>query len=404
MSINDFWDKDHVFRVPKEKIDNLRNKIQRNDTCQNENVDGSQEEETSDSRDLINEICRILDCENDISAMDKMIINSIVFDTNVKILNSNEIIEIDTKIINGIISSYYISVAGYKYSDHLINEFEQSFLTCLGALYDIKGFNIYSLYEDRKKFLCKYLVDQMFDDFIEQACLLLGNDYDRESFESFNEASPIKINDIFIDTALRAEFYVITEKTRKENSQLVKMLSEAKYEKVLREDADKKLFCRKCGRELPPDSDFCMYCGTHVEHTTGGKWGEGIPEYTASDCMNEQDIFEFAAEIIFKEVIKNNLEIVSSTSKMNEIPTFVVKENDQLIFILVEADVAPNIPQISKERREQYIIHAKKFNAKALYASVGIGSADPDRFNAGLALRDDKYYVRFNGFENILYL
>lgn len=364
-------------------------------------------EDKERATELVYKICEILNCEQDLSVMDKIIINSIAaieYFSNVRVINSNEIIEVDTKIINGIISAYYISIGKYKHADCLVNEFEQLFLQCLRELHDIKEYNIYSLYEDRKNLLFKYLINEKYDDFIEQACFLLGNDYSNDSFERFNEKSPIKINDIFTDTRLREEFCIITGKARMYNSQLANMLSEAKYEKAFKEDVDKKLFCRKCGRELTPDSGFCMYCGTAVKHTNGVKWGEGIPEYTSSDLMDKQEIFEFAAKVIWKEIIKNDFEIVSSTSKMNETPTFVVKVNDKLIFILVEADIAPNIPELSKERRELYIRHAKKFNAKALYASVGIGSADPERFNAGLALKNDKYYVRFNGFENILYM
>ena len=44
----------------------------------------------------------------------------------------------------------------------------------------------------------------------------------------------------------------------------------------------------------------------------------------------------------------------------------------------------------------------RRFKAIPLFASVGIGSTDADRFDKSLALIGDGYYANFVGFENVL--
>ena len=131
-------------------------------------------------------------------------------------------------------------------------------------------------------------------------------------------------------------------------------------------------------------------------------WGKGIPSYNESDLMTQEELLDFAMQIVKQfEIDKNGFELISANNKVGVYPNFVVKKDDTLSFILVKADVAPRMPELTGEDKKIMIEQSKKFNAIPLYAPVGFGSTDPDRFDKSIALRGDGFYSNYVGLEKI---
>ena len=131
-------------------------------------------------------------------------------------------------------------------------------------------------------------------------------------------------------------------------------------------------------------------------------WGKGIPKYKEEDLMTQEELLDFAMQIVKQfELDKNGFELISANNKIGFYPNFVVKKDDILSFILVKADIAPRMPELTVEDRRIMLEQSKKFNAKPLYAPVGFGSTDSDRFDKSLALRGDEYYCNYVGLEEI---
>ncbi|MHB1154978.1 MAG: hypothetical protein ACYC00_21960 [Eubacteriales bacterium] len=132
-------------------------------------------------------------------------------------------------------------------------------------------------------------------------------------------------------------------------------------------------------------------------------WGKGIPKYQSSDLMTESELQNFAMQIVKEyEIDKNHYEILATTDELNKVPNFVIKISNTICFVVVKADIAPNMPILTNDEKVNILNHAKQFNAKCYFASVGIGSCDADRFNASIALRGDGFYSNYRGLEEIV--
>lgn len=130
-------------------------------------------------------------------------------------------------------------------------------------------------------------------------------------------------------------------------------------------------------------------------------WGRGIPKYNDSDLMTKYELYDFALEVICGVLSQDGYKIIQPNPNMDSLPSIVAEKNQQLFFVVVEADVAPQEPKISNLRKYNAIAHAKKFSARCLYASVSFGSIDSDRFEKSIALKGDGYYSKFVDFENL---
>ena len=131
-------------------------------------------------------------------------------------------------------------------------------------------------------------------------------------------------------------------------------------------------------------------------------WGKGIPNYTPADLMTPQELLDFAMQTVADcEFQKAHCTVVAATSDPHQSPNFVVKKDEKLSFIVVKAAVAPKMPTLSSEEKQAVKRHASRFKADCYFAAVGFGAADPDRFDAGLALRDDAFYANYRGLEKI---
>lgn len=131
------------------------------------------------------------------------------------------------------------------------------------------------------------------------------------------------------------------------------------------------------------------------------KWGVGIPEYGKDDVMMPNDLYKLGVSFVYEQLVKDGYGFVQKSDDKEVHPSLVMKKDDRLFFILVEACVARKFPKLSDYHKFVMLEHAKKFKAKAMYAPVSFGSSDGERFNEGLMLKGDSYFAHYEGLKEI---
>ncbi|MFA7435406.1 MAG: hypothetical protein WC006_03455 [Bacilli bacterium] len=128
-------------------------------------------------------------------------------------------------------------------------------------------------------------------------------------------------------------------------------------------------------------------------------WGKGIPEYKHEDLMTDNELYDFALDIVAKfEVEENEYKLIDANPNKDGLPSLVIEIEGKISFVLVEVSVAPNkMPKLSLEKKDMLLEHAKKYNAECYYAPVGFGSIDGNRFEKSIALRGDGFYANYVG-------
>jgi len=155
---------------------------------------------------------------------------------------------------------------------------------------------------------------------------------------------------------------------------------------------------------------LCIETGTLLQMIIGGRkhyeeervdWGKGIPNYSDDDILDKQSLLDFGIEIFGGYC--NNADILDMfcSNDLNACPNVLIKKDGKLAFVLVNAAVAPDMPKLNYEDRKLLIKRAKQFGFDCYYAPVGIGAADPERFDKSLALRGDAFYANFEGLEKV---
>ena len=130
-------------------------------------------------------------------------------------------------------------------------------------------------------------------------------------------------------------------------------------------------------------------------------WGKGIPIYSDSDLMNVQETYEFAVQSTIPYMIDEGYEFVDAARSSSAIPSLVLKKNGKMYFVLVRTEIAVKHAAITMEEKRLLLDQSKKFDAIPAFAPIEIGSHDGDRFNKGLALRNDGFYINYTGIELI---
>jgi len=128
-------------------------------------------------------------------------------------------------------------------------------------------------------------------------------------------------------------------------------------------------------------------------------WGDGIPQYTRQDLMVIEELMDFAMEEVEEQgLLPAGFEILDANASSLVFPNFVARKDEELYFVLVEVAIAPVMAELNPEKRKAFMHYADQCHAHALYASVGIGSRDMERFSKSLALCGDGFMVNFAGF------
>ena len=131
-------------------------------------------------------------------------------------------------------------------------------------------------------------------------------------------------------------------------------------------------------------------------------WGKGIPQYTKNDLLEGEELLKFGMDILWQNEFANSShKVIDATSKPGIIPNVVCEINGRLSFIVVKVAVAPDDATMSVEEKKHLTSHAAKHKADCYFAPIGIGAMDSVRFEVGLALKNDGYYVKYNGLEKV---
>lgn len=142
---------------------------------------------------------------------------------------------------------------------------------------------------------------------------------------------------------------------------------------------------------------FCSWTPKIWEQIDWGKW---IPNYKETDIMRDEELCEFALEIVHKYFIKPEwYETLYSCNFLSSFPNFTLKKDWKTILLIVRWCWAPNMPTIEKIEKDYFIQKAKKQWLQIFFAPVSFWAKDPDRFEKWLLLRWDLFYVKFEWIE-----
>ncbi len=122
-----------------------------------------------------------------------------------------------------------------------------------------------------------------------------------------------------------------------------------------------------------------------------------------NELMSEQTLLNFGMEIIIKFLQKEGYKVESVNNGLLVYPNIVASKDGKFYGILVEADEVRKQPKLGIRSTFNMLRIARRFNVIPLYASVGIGAANYERFEKEILLEDDPegYYANFTGFEEI---
>ena len=133
-------------------------------------------------------------------------------------------------------------------------------------------------------------------------------------------------------------------------------------------------------------------------------WGAGIPqEYKAEDTMSKEALLQFAMQIVYEqEFTGKKWEPVSYCRNSEAVVQFIVKREEQFVFVVVEAYTGSEAPAFEETQRQRLAQLCQKFYAKGMLASVGLYSCDEERAAAGLLLKGDGFFVKYTGLQEIV--
>lgn len=131
------------------------------------------------------------------------------------------------------------------------------------------------------------------------------------------------------------------------------------------------------------------------------EWGPGIPSYTQSDLMTEEELTNFAIEIITRPLQDDGYEIISTRDNKAVTANIVARKDEDLCLFTVCGYCAENEPALSNESEKKMREYKTKYQAKCFYAPIALRSGDPQRFEKCLALRGDAFKSRCLGIQKI---
>ena len=134
-------------------------------------------------------------------------------------------------------------------------------------------------------------------------------------------------------------------------------------------------------------------------------WGKGIPDYSKEDLMTDEEIQELAIQTVLQKeyLLQQGCKIISTCPLSDEIPSIpsiIAEKNGCFHFIYIETSMKK--PTLRRDIVENDIRSIGiKFNAECWWASVDIRSNDPERAEACLALKGDRFNCKYAGLDRI---
>ncbi|MDO4755533.1 MAG: hypothetical protein Q4A54_04250 [Parabacteroides sp.] len=132
------------------------------------------------------------------------------------------------------------------------------------------------------------------------------------------------------------------------------------------------------------------------------EWKPGIPRYKESDLLAGRELLNFAMNAVWQhEPEADKYEIITFSDEPGKVPNIVCERDGKTIFIVVKPAIYPDFAYMSVPEKKSMLAHARKFGAECYVALVEIMSTDSERAEAGLALKNDGYYINYTGLEKI---
>ena len=130
------------------------------------------------------------------------------------------------------------------------------------------------------------------------------------------------------------------------------------------------------------------------------KWDAGIPDYKDEDVLSGIGLHAFCTNLVAQQMQNEGYTIEGVI--LNDTPTQVIaNKSGKRYFVIVAGDIFPNEGKISYNMKKSFSDFCKSQNVVPMFASVGIMSIDPQRAEAGLALKFDGYNVKYTGNEDL---
>lgn len=121
---------------------------------------------------------------------------------------------------------------------------------------------------------------------------------------------------------------------------------------------------------------------------------ENASKVKPEDILTDKEVHEFGLEVLFKQVQKEGYEVVSVNSDLNQHPQMILKKEGQLYFVIVRT-VPANQDKDNYDSRiaSQVVSHSKQYNAKVLYAGIGLYSMT----SGHILTRGAPYAINYTG-------
>ena len=151
----------------------------------------------------------------------------------------------------------------------------------------------------------------------------------------------------------------------------------------------------------------CLLHGGYPALESGGtepkNWGDGIPEYTQADLMTPAEIQNFAIHSVIEhdENLRKGYTFVSGCDYPGAMPSLILEKDGRFVFVYLKSYTASDEPVLTPEERGALLKLAEKYSGASAWAPVGFFSAEPDRFSAGLTLRGDGFFCRYEGLRSV---
>ena len=132
------------------------------------------------------------------------------------------------------------------------------------------------------------------------------------------------------------------------------------------------------------------------------RWGYGIPQYTRDDVLEGEELIKFGMDILWQHEFEGKgHRIIEATSKPGVIPNVVCEIDGKLTFIVVKVAAYPDDAVLSVEEKKHFLAQSAKYKAESYFAPISLLPMDLVRANAGLLLKYDGYYIKYEGLKPV---
>jgi hypothetical protein len=116
--------------------------------------------------------------------------------------------------------------------------------------------------------------------------------------------------------------------------------------------------------------------------------------------LTQQELHNLAMNIVGKDLEKRGFEFIAINSRLKKHPQFVcIDANNQRYFVIVRFNTLDNYPvDYDVIWMETFKNHAKKNNAKVLFAGLGLGSIENEAKYPNL---EEDYLLKYEGLQDL---